>query len=186
MLFAPCRLPAVHRTELPWVPTAPATHCSRPHFPAFPLPLPAPQVPARRSVQQTLDPTAVCAAIAADADLSTMANSLRPACSLLQSAEAQQMLAQMAAGFGMSPEDVNVVLGCICNGSRRRALGAADVPLTPELIGQLVAQYPELQSMVDAVRPFCGLLSTVDVVGMLSAQGFSPSDAQALLTYICG
>ncbi len=157
-------------------------------LPSLPPTLPpSQQVPARRSMQQTLHPATVCPIIASDPDLASMADAIRPGCALLQSPEAQAMIPQLASSMGLSPEDVNVVLGCICSGSRRRALGAgASTQLTPQLIAQLVAQYPELQSMVDSIRPFCSLLSSVDVAGMLAGQGFSPADVQALLTYICG
>ncbi len=140
----------------------------------------------RRSLQQTLDRATVCPAIAADPDLSSMADAIRPGCALLQSPEAQAMIPQLASSMGLSTADVQVVLSCICNGRRRRALAGASTQLTPALIAQLGAQHPELQSMVDSIRPFCGLLSSVDVAGMLAGQGFSPADVQALLTYICG
>ncbi|KAI7838941.1 hypothetical protein COHA_007301 [Chlorella ohadii] len=147
---------------------------------------PSTKQPGRRSLQQKLDRATVCPLIASDPDLSSMADAIRPGCALLRSPQAQQMLPQLASSMGISTADAQVVLSCICNGSRRRALAGASTQLTPALIAQLVAQYPELQSMVDSIRPFCGLLSSVDVAGMLAGQGFSPADVQALLTYICG
>lgn len=147
---------------------------------------PPPAQSGRRSLLQTLDRASTCAAIASDPDLSAMADAIRPGCALLQSTQAQQMLPQMASSMGFSTADVNVVLSCICGGHRRRALAGASTQLTPALVAQLVSQHPELQSMVDSIRPFCGLLSSVDVAGMLAGQGFSPADVQALLAYICG
>lgn len=154
------------------------TRCPPPSFP--------PTQSGRRSLQQTLDRASTCAAIASDPDLSAMADAIRPGCALLQSPQAQQMLPQMASSMGFSTSDVNVVLSCICGGGRRRALAGASTQLTPALVAQLVSQHPELQSMVDSIRPFCGLLSSVDVAGMLAGQGFSPADVQAVLAYICG
>ncbi|PRW56096.1 hypothetical protein C2E21_5291 [Chlorella sorokiniana] len=140
----------------------------------------------RRSLQQSLDRASTCALIRSDPDLSSMADAIRPGCALLRSPEAQAMIPQLASSMGFSTADVNVVLSCICDGGRRRALAGASTQLTPALVGQLVAQHPELQSMVDTIRPFCGLLSSVDVAGMLAGQGFSPTDVQAVLAYICG
>ena len=161
-------------------------------MPCSPLPAPLlyrppPQDAApRRSLQQSLDSGTVCALIASDPDLASMADAIRPGCALLQSPQARQMIPQLAGSMGLSSSDVNAVLGCVCSGGRRRALAGASTQLTPALVAQLVAQHPELQSLVAAIRPYCSLLSSVDAAGMLAGQGFSPADVQAVLTYICG
>lgn len=155
-----------------------------------------------------LDAATACSVITGDAQLSQMADVVRPYCSLLQDPNMASMITSMASQMGLSPDDVSAVLSCLCGGgAKRRALAAAptSVPaataaslrrllglgLTTEQVAALVAQSPEVQELVDAIRPLCGYvrdpsLGLVDALtSAVAGQGFDAADVTVFLDYLC-